>query len=643
MATEELIVLLDAKTAKLDAKLNSTNAKLNKLGGSTAKTDTKLSKMSATAAAVGKALGVATVAVGALTAGTVALINKTTQYAKEIKIASQLSGVAAEQLQTMAFATNTVGINIQKLGDISKDTREKIGDFLNTGGGGFQDFVDAMKLTKDEAALVAEEFSHMAGPDILQEMVNRMQEADVSAVQMSHALEGMASDTTNLISLMLDGGKGVRELSSAMDGVTVPLTEEDLKKLADLDVALSLAAKSASSLANKTLVDLSDWFVNAANAASFFFASLNDGTRADLQTELLGVLDDIQDIESALLTGDAYVKKRLQGDLDALIAEREAIIDALAALDAKNEAPKTQETKPKNEEDKKPGFPESADDIEKRKQAVLDSLKTEQEALEEKYIAEQELFKDNAEVLLELQEKYNSDLAELNRDRSLEAIIERFKTEEELLYEKLEREREIIGEDKELREKLENKFIENMIAIDERHEEEKAKIAKKAADKIAKEKAKEDKAEKKLNDEKEEVEEKRAKDSVELAYLVFGENKAISATSAFINTAEGVTKALSKQDYVGAALTAATGAVQISSILSSSPGSTGSTGSIGSSSSQTQENSFTPDVGSDLEIRDSTSSGTTQARISFADDSGDDIIDAIAKALNKGQSEGRYV
>ena len=198
--------------------------------------------MSVSAKSVGTALGVAAVAVTALTAGTIALIKQTTAYGKEVKIASQLSGIAVEELQGMAFATSTVGINLEKLGDISKDTLEKVGDYLNTGGGGFQDFADAMKLTKEETKLVAKEFSVLSGPEILQQMVTRMEEAGVSTVQMSHALEGMASDTTNLLPLLRDGGKEMNNLRSAMDGVTVPLTEEDLQKLADLDEALNVAA-----------------------------------------------------------------------------------------------------------------------------------------------------------------------------------------------------------------------------------------------------------------------------------------------------------------------------------------------------------------------------------------------------------------
>jgi nicotinamide mononucleotide adenylyltransferase len=49
---------------------------------------------------------------------------------------------------------------------------------------------------------------------------------------------------------------------------------------------------------------------------------------------------------------------------------------------------------------------------------------------------------------------------------------------------------------------------------------------------------------------------------------MFNINKALSLASAVMNTAEGVTKALSKQDYAGAAFIAAAGAAQIATISS---------------------------------------------------------------------------
>jgi hypothetical protein len=591
--------------------------------------------MSASAKSVGTALGVASVAVAALTAGTVALIRQTTEYGKEVKLASQLSGIAADELQSMAFATSTVSIGIEKLGDISKDTRERIGQFTSESKGGFADFAQVMGLTTIEALALSEEFTALSGPEVLQEMVSRMEKAELSTQEMSFALEGMASDTTNLIPLLLDGGRAMGDLRNAMDGVTVPLTNEDLQKLADLDIALNTAAESAKSLANQTLVNLSDWFINAANAASFFFASLNEGTRADLLTNLLPITEEIAEIENNLSRASGAEETRLQSMLDKLIVERKAISDALAALDATPVKPEIQKTEPSGGGVSPTGGP-TADEIAKRKQAVIDSFKTEHELLAEKYKSDQELFAENKEVLLQLEARYKEDLAELNSDNSLDFIRNRYKSEEDLLQEKFDRELEMIGEDEELKKERKAQFLNDMAALEQEALDKEVEAKKKADAKISKAKDKEKSTEDKLKAQSAKRDEQMAGDAMKLAALVFEDNKAISAGIALVNTAQGVTKALSIQNYAGAAITAAMGAAQISSILSASKGG-GSTVSGGSGSAPAQE-AFEPETTS-LELSDSTASGSQTLNVTVP--SGDELGIALANWMKQAEIEGR--
>lgn len=594
MATESLIVELDARTKKLDARLKATEDKIDKLGGAAVKTNKKMATMSEGAKTLGKSVGVAGVAISALTAGTIALINKTTEYSKKIKIASKLSGVHAEQLQRMAFATNTVGIDVEKLGDIFKDSREKIGDFLNTGGGGFQDFADAMKLTKTEARLVAEEFSHLSGPEILQEMVTRMEEADVSFVQMSHALEGMASDTTNLIPLLKNGGKEMKTLSDAMADVTVPLTDEDIQKLEDLDVALKLAAESASSLATQTLVDLSDWFINAANAAAFFFSSLNEGSRADLQTKLLPVLDDIIDVERKLSKASGFEEVRLQRMLDKLVLEREQITKALAELNVKALPPELVSTEVDDS-----GI-EKDSDIKKAIGGTGDEIR---------------------------------------------AIEDRFKAEEVLLQEKLERELAIVGDNNELKLQLEQEFQENLLQIEVEAEGRKQKSLdeeKKRLAKLQKEKDKQSKLDGKILKQNADRDKKLSNDAMSLASIVFEDSKSVSAGIALVNTATGVTKALSVQDYAGAAITAVMGATQIAAILGASKGGGSIPSAAGGPSATQQQQNFEPETTTqDISLNVvGDESSTDRIQVEFASDGGSASEEFLVSSLNDAQRRG---
>ena len=103
MASESLIVLLDAKTAKLDAKLKETENRLDMLDGKVKKTDISFAQMAKTAV-VG-----ATAAAAAITL----LVNRTAAYGREIQIAADRNKESVEEMQALAFASETVGISLE--------------------------------------------------------------------------------------------------------------------------------------------------------------------------------------------------------------------------------------------------------------------------------------------------------------------------------------------------------------------------------------------------------------------------------------------------------------------------------------------------------------------------------------------------
>lgn len=120
--------------------------------------------------------------------------------------------------------------------------------------------------------------------------------------------------------------------------------------------------------------------------------------------------------------------------------------------------------------------------------------------------------------------------------------------------------------------------------------------------------------------------------------LLFDDNKNAGRAMAFVNTAVGVTKALSAYDYAGAAAIALAGAAQVAAISSTSKD--GGGGSIATPTAPTRDSDFQQETSS-LDFSDSSAGGSQATTINFGTDSGDDIIDAIAAALNKAQAEGR--
>ena len=616
MATESLIVELDAKTTKLDSKLKKTELRLNKLEGSAKNTSSSFSKLSKTASVVSTSI----LAVGAVaataTAAIIGLSKVVGEYAKELKVASDLSGVAVEELQLMAHATSTVGIGIEQLGDISKDTREKIGDFLNTGGGGFDDFVRAMKLTKTEANAVANEFAVLSGPQILQEMVTRMEAANVSAVQMSHALEGMASDTTKLIPLMKDGGASMIALKLAAASVIIPLDNDDVDLFIRMGQSTDIAASALKSLGEQTLLDLSSAFIRTANSAAQFFASLNEGTIAQKSSRINDISDEIDTLEEGIknaetaagrawnvLTFNTGQEKFSLEKINELLVEKWRLQSEIDVI----------------EKGRKPDI--IPDD--------LDKPQTGTGSVDE-----------------------------------IQAIEDRFKDEEQLLADKLERELEMVGKNKELRLELDNEYWMNVVELEIAAEEEKAAREEAALNKATKLKEKAARYEMAIA-------KAVANNAMALAKMVLGDSKAAAIAGIVIQkalalsansvaTAAGATAAFAAQQVPGdptsfargtaaAAAVETMGAVNAGLIIATglgeaagamSGGSGGGSISGDSSSAPAQQSDFQPETSS-LELTDSSDSGSQQNTINFGTDSGDDLIDAIASALNKAQIEGR--
>ena len=147
-----------------------------------------------------------------------------------------------------------------------------------------------------------------------------------------------------------------------------------------------------------------------------------------------------------------------------------------------------------------------------------------------------------------------------------------------------------------------------------------------------------------------EIDDKNAKDNAKrderfadnamaIASLVFEDNKAISAGIAFVNTAQGVTKALASQDYSGAALTAVVGAAQISSILGASKGGGGSV-SAPAAPAQASQQDFQADT-TGLDVGISTAGGSQEIRVVMVDGSGNDLVTFISEAQQDNLERGQ--
>lgn len=163
----------------------------------------------------------------------VGLARSTTQLvetSREMRVASQVAGESFENFQKLAFGAKTVGIEASKLGDIFKDTQDKVGDFRATGGGGMADFFENIA---PKVGVTAEAFKGLSGKDGLQLYYDSLVKANVSSDEMRFYMEAIASDATMLIPLLENGGKAFDEFGKS----AAVLSENDAAQLDQYAIA----------------------------------------------------------------------------------------------------------------------------------------------------------------------------------------------------------------------------------------------------------------------------------------------------------------------------------------------------------------------------------------------------------------------
>lgn len=282
-----------------------------------------------------KAAGVVigTVLAGAMTA-TAVQVRRLIQESQQITVLSRLSGEAAGKFQEWSIAARTVGVEQDKLADILKDTQDKVGDFLQTGGGAMADFFEQIA---PKVGVTAEQFRKLGGSDALQLYVDSLEKANVSQSEMTFYMEAIASDSSKLVPLLRNNGDGfkywadyAREVGAVMDDQTIAATQR-------LDVEMQKMRLSVDGMWKQALPGLlpalSD-FANLLNSQAFrdgFNVIVNGAVTAaqklvEFATTTANVMNWLGEEVAARLHGAAG------DDIVRMQAERDRILETLGKV-----------------------------------------------------------------------------------------------------------------------------------------------------------------------------------------------------------------------------------------------------------------------------------------------------------------------
>lgn len=197
----------------------------------------------------GMAMG--TVAFGALSATVGVAVKEQMELVNVLSSIASRANTTTAEIQKYTFAAKAMGIEQDKLGDIFKDTQDKVGDFLTTGGGELKDFFE---LVSDRVGVTAEQFRTLSGPEALQLYHDSLEKANLSQSEMIFYLESIADDASLLIPLLKNGGEGFRLWEDAAKNAGAVMDEKTIKATQELNTSTQLLNLSYQGVKNQLAI-----------------------------------------------------------------------------------------------------------------------------------------------------------------------------------------------------------------------------------------------------------------------------------------------------------------------------------------------------------------------------------------------------
>lgn len=250
MLDNQLRVRIVGDDRNLTASVQSSRRNLRSLGDSGEKTNRALSS---SADKVGRSYRLVAGAVGTVAAALggysiAQLVENTVAATRETDAWARAVGVSTETLQAWNYAGEQAGLQQGKLGDIFKDTAEKIADAYSTGGG---EAAEALaRLNIDAADLVG-----MAPDQQLLAIAGALGNVGTQAEKVK-VMEDLANDASLLLPLLDNNAEKLRQFVGAAKDSGVALSALDTAAIARLGQDFAELGAQGTGFANQLTVAL---------------------------------------------------------------------------------------------------------------------------------------------------------------------------------------------------------------------------------------------------------------------------------------------------------------------------------------------------------------------------------------------------
>lgn len=199
----------------------------------------------------------------------------------EIGKLALLANTTATEFQKLSFGAGALGVSSEKLGDIYKDVNDKIGDYLQNGGGELKDFFTNIAPL---VGVTADQFKNLSGPQALGLYVSSLEKAKVSQADMTFYLEAIANDATSLYPLLRNNSEGFKEWAATAEQLGLIMSGDTLAASQQLAAALYIMDKTSEGLKNQIGASL------APTMSSFASILLETTTNGEAATVIADIL-----------------------------------------------------------------------------------------------------------------------------------------------------------------------------------------------------------------------------------------------------------------------------------------------------------------------------------------------------------------
>ncbi|MDT8895788.1 hypothetical protein RSO41_14110 [Halomonas sp. I1] len=344
---------VDAKTEALLEAERDVNRSTKRMGKSfdhvddrSSRASRSISRLTPIAGAVKTAALGGAAALGGFSAALLVVARSAAIAARELKNQARLAGVSVESFQQLAYAGKSVGVEQQKLADIFKDTQDKVGDFLATGGGELKDYFENIAPLVGQTT---EEFRGLSGPQALIKLQKGLDAANLSMEEQVFYLESVADEASLLQPLLRNNAEGLHQMAKEARDLNAVLSQSEVDRLTELAQGFdqlgqqirtetSRAILQFDELIKDTLESASEGLTALARGFNVFMDSFRgDAAKrsiAGINAELNEVFDNKRRLEKRIdMFGEdspqgqqaAAALREVKAEYDALIARKKEL------------------------------------------------------------------------------------------------------------------------------------------------------------------------------------------------------------------------------------------------------------------------------------------------------------------------------